>query len=359
MNLLVTGGAGFIGSNLIHHIIERPEITRLVNLDCLTYAGHLINLEKISSHPKYVFEKVDLRDKQAVWETLQRHAITHVMHLAAESHVDRSITGPGDFVHTNVVGTFNLLEGCRALWLQQPTGTARQSTRFHHISTDEVYGSLGAQGKFTESSPLDPTSPYAASKAASDLFVLSAVKTHGFPAIVTRCTNNYGPFQFPEKFVPLMIAQALAGLPLPVYGDGRNVRDWIHVQDHCLAIDLILRKGKEGEVYNIGGECELENITVARKILSALRQPETLLKFVTDRLAHDRRYALDCSKLKAALGWSPAWDFERGLQETIQWYQANTSWLEEVRSGEYQRYFERHYLRREETFAGKSPARLE
>jgi dTDP-glucose 4,6-dehydratase len=256
--------------------------------------------------------------------------------------VDRSIEDASPFVRTNVEGTWRMVEACRAARI----------ARFVHVSTDEVYGSLGAPGKFSESSPLAPTSPYAASKAASDLMVLSAVKTHGFPAIVTRCTNNYGPFQFPEKFIPLMIAQALADQPLPVYGDGRNVRDWIYVADHCDALDLILRKGKEGEVYNIGGGCELENIAVARTILKVLDRPESLLKFVTDRPAHDRRYALDCGKLKNELGWSPAWDFERGLAETIRWYQENTAWLQEARSGEYQKYFERHYSRREETFAG-------
>jgi dTDP-glucose 4,6-dehydratase len=219
------------------------------------------------------------------------------------------------------------------------------------VSTDEVYGSLGPGERSTETSPLAPTSPYAASKAASDLLVLSAVKTHGFPAIITRCTNNYGPFQFPEKFIPLMISQALAAQSLPVYGDGRNVRDWIHVSDHCRAIDLILRNGKESQIYNIGGGCELENITVAREILRTLKRPESLLNFVTDRPAHDRRYALDCTKLKNELGWKPAWKFDRGLTETIRWYQENSAWLEETRSGEYQKYFDRHYVRRGETFA--------
>jgi dTDP-glucose 4,6-dehydratase len=244
-------------------------------------------------------------------------------------------------VRTNVEGTWRVVDSCRR----------NRVGRFIHVSTDEVYGSLGLEGRFSETSLLDPTSPYAASKAASDLLVLSAFKTHGFPAIVTRCTNNYGPFQFPEKFIPLMICQALAGQPLPIYGDGRNVRDWIHVSDHCRAIDLVLRKGVEGEVYNIGGECELENIGVARKILSVLGRPEASLKFVTDRLAHDRRYALDCGKLKRELGWAATWDFEKGLTETIRWYQTNRLWLEEILNGEYQGYFARHYLRRDQTFA--------
>ncbi len=258
--------------------------------------------------------------------------------------MDRSIEDASPFLRSNVEGTWRLVEACRAA----------RVPRFVHVSTDEVYGSLGSEGKFSESSPLAPTSPYAASKAASDLMVLCAVKTHGFSAIVTRCTNNYGPFQFPEKFIPLMIAQALAGQPLPVYGDGRNVREWIHVADHCQALDLILRKGKEGEVYNIGGGCELENLTVARTILRILDRPESLLKFVADRPAHDRRYALDCTKLKDEMGWKPIWAFDRGLAETIRWYQENTTWLEETRSGEYQKYFERHYVRREETFTAKS-----
>ncbi len=348
MKVLVTGGAGFIGSNFVHHLLRDHPADEVMVVDRLTYAGNLRNLGEALQDSRCRFIRLDICDP-AVRDVVK--GCDAVVHFAAESHVDRSIEEASPFLHTNVEGTWRMVDACRA----------GHVPRFVHVSTDEVYGSLGAQGKFTESSPLDPTSPYAASKAASDLFVLSAVKTHGFPALVTRCTNNYGPFQFPEKFVPLMIAQALAGLPLPVYGDGRNVRDWIHVQDHCQAIDLILRKGKEGEVYNIGGECELENIAVARKILKALQHSESLLKFVTDRPAHDRRYALDCAKLKTELGWSPAWDFERGLQETIRWYQANTSWLEEVRSGEYQRYFERHYLRREETFAGsgQASARLE
>jgi dTDP-glucose 4,6-dehydratase len=268
-----------------------------------------------------------------------------VVHFAAESHVDRSIEDAAPFVRTNVEGTWRLVDACRAASV----------VRFVHVSTDEVYGSLSPGESAKESSPLAPTSPYAASKAASDLLVLSAVKTHHFPAIITRCTNNYGPYQFPEKFIPLMISQALANQPLPVYGDGKNVRDWIHVDDHCRVIDLILRKGKEGEIYNIGGACELENITVVRKILHALNRPESLLKFVTDRPAHDRRYALNCAKLENELGWRPSWEFERGLAETIRWYQGNSSWLKETRSGEYQNYFDRHYVRRAETFA--SPAK--
>jgi len=338
MNLLLTGGAGFIGSNLIHHIIERPEITRLVNLDCLTYAGHLINLEKISSHPKYVFEKVDLRDKQAVWETLQRHAITHVMHLAAESHVDRSITGPGDFVHTNVVGTFNLLEGCRALWLQQPTGTARQSTRFHHISTDEVYGSLGPTGYFTELTPYAPNSPYSASKAASDMLVRAYHHTYGLPTVITNCSNNYGPYQFPEKLIPVVIQSVLARKSVPVYGDGLNVRDWLYVRDHAEALWTVMTRGRPGETYNIGGHNEWANLRIVELICDLIDElaPQSvgdsrkLITFVKDRPGHDRRYAIDAGKIEKELGWVPAHGFEEGIRETVRWYLDNQDWVRGV-----------------------------
>jgi dTDP-glucose 4,6-dehydratase len=343
MKILVTGGAGFIGSNFVHHILRNHTSDQVVVVDKLTYAGHLGNLGKALEDERLKFVRLDICDP-AVAEVAR--GCDAVIHFAAESHVDRSIEDASPFVRTNVEGTWRMVDACR----QSGVG------RFLHVSTDEVYGSQNDGGKFTEASPLDPTSPYAASKAASDLMVLCAVKTHRFPAIITRCTNNYGPFQFPEKFIPLMISQALAGKPLPVYGDGKNVRDWIHVADHCQALDLILRKGREGQVYNVGGDCELENIAVARKILAALDHAETLLNFVTDRPAHDRRYALDCTKLKRELGWAPARDFERGLSETIGWYQANRQWLDEILSGEYQKYFERHYVRRAETFAAVGKA---
>jgi dTDP-glucose 4,6-dehydratase len=341
VRILVTGGAGFIGSNFVHHVLRDHPSDQIVVLDKLTYAGNLCNLEGPLQDPRVKFVRLDISDP-AVAEVAKN--CDAAVHFAAESHVDRSIEDAAPFVRTNVEGTWRMVDACRA----------SRVSRFIHVSTDEVYGSLEPPERSTESSPLAPTSPYAASKAASDLLVLSAFKTHGFPAIITRCTNNYGPFQFPEKFIPLMISQALAGQPLPVYGDGRNVRDWIHVSDHCRAVDLILRNGKEGHVYNIGGGCELENITVARKILSALKQPESLLKFVTDRPAHDRRYALDCAKLKNELGWQPRWEFDRGLEETIRWYQEHSAWLKETRSGEYQKYFERHYVRRGETFASSA-----
>lgn len=342
MRVLVTGGAGFIGSNFVHLLLREHPSDQILVLDKLTYAGNLRNLETVLQDSRVQFVRLDISDP-SVTDAVK--GCDAVLHFAAESHVDRSIEDATPFVRTNVEGTWRLVDACRAA----------RVARFVHVSTDEVYGSLEPGKSASESSPLAPTSPYAASKAASDLLVLSAVKTHHFPAIITRCTNNYGPYQFPEKFIPLMISQALANQHLPVYGDGKNVRDWIHVADHCSAIDLILRKGKEGEIYNIGGSCELENITVVRKILHVLNRPESLLKFVTDRLAHDRRYALNCAKLGNELGWKPKLEFGRGLEDTIHWYRENSSWLEETRSGEYQRYFDRHYVRRAETFA--SPAK--
>jgi dTDP-glucose 4,6-dehydratase len=338
VKILITGGAGFIGSNFVHYVMARHPDARVIVVDKLTYAGNLKNLDAVDGDPRFEFVRLDICDPSII--NLLR-GCDAVVHFAAESHVDRSIEDASPFMRTNVEGSWRLVEHCRA---------ARVS-RFLHVSTDEVYGSLGAEGTFNESSPLAPTSPYAASKAASDLVVLAAVKTHRFPAVVTRCTNNYGPYQFPEKFIPLMISRALAGQPLPVYGDGRNVRDWIHVEDHCRALDLILRDGREGEIYNIGGNCELENLTVARRILAANGRPESLLTFVSDRLAHDRRYALDCGKLHKELGWRPAWDFDRGLEGTIQWYRTNEAWLQEILSGEYQKYFERHYVLRDQTFS--------
>src|SRR3974390_1162084 len=253
MKLLITGGAGFIGSNVIHHMIDRPEVERLVNLDCLTYAGHLPNLEQVSAHPKYVFEKVDLRDKAAVLQVLQRHGITHVMHLAAESHVDRSITGPGDFISTNVVGTFNLLEACRAVWSESK---ATNGNRFHHVSTDEVYGSLGPKGYFTETTPYAPNSPYSASKASSDMLVRAYHHTYGLPTVITNCSNNYAPYPFSHKLIPVATQSVMARKPVPVYGDGMNVRDWLYVRDHTEALWQVLNRGKVGETYNIGGQNE-------------------------------------------------------------------------------------------------------
>ena len=333
MKLLVTGGAGFIGSNLIQHIIDQPNIERLVNLDCLTYAGHLANLEKVSSHPKYSFEKVDLRDKAAVFQVVERHAISHVMHLAAESHVDRSITGPGDFIHTNVVGTFNLLEACRATWAKS-TGP----TRFHHVSTDEVYGSLGATGFFTETTPYAPNSPYSSSKAASDMLVRAYHHTYGLDTVITNCSNNYGPFQFPEKLIPVVIQSIMARKPVPVYGDGLNVRDWLYVRDHAEALWLVLNRGKSAETYNIGGHNEWANIRIVELICDLIDEfapklgggSRKLITFVKDRPGHDRRYAIDAGKIQKELGWIPKHSFEEGIRETVRWYLDNQPWVKQV-----------------------------
>ena len=340
MKLLITGGAGFIGSNLIHHVIDRPEIARLVNLDCLTYAGHLENLEKVSAHPKYAFEKVDLRDKAAVLRVVEKHAITHVMHLAAESHVDRSITGPGDFITTNIVGTFNLLEACRAFWRDNKSRITDHASRFrfHHVSTDEVYGSLGATGSFTETTPYAPNSPYSSSKASSDMLVRAYHHTYGLPTVITNCSNNYGPYQFPEKLIPVVIQSILARKPVPVYGDGMNVRDWLYVRDHDEALWLVLTRGKSGETYNIGGHNEWANIHIVQLICDTIDEfvpklggnSRKLIDFVKDRPGHDRRYAIDASKIQRELGWTPAHKFEDGIRETIRWYLDNQAWVKAV-----------------------------
>jgi len=335
MNLLITGGAGFIGSNLIQQVIDKPEVARLVNLDCLTYAGHLENLEAVRQHPKYTFVNADLRDKAAITDVVTRHQITHVMHLAAESHVDRSITGPGDFIHTNIVGTFNLLEACRGYW-----GANVADRRFHHISTDEVYGSLGAEGFFTETTPYAPNSPYSASKASSDLLVRAYFHTYGLPSVITNCSNNYGPYQFPEKLIPVVIQNLLARKPVPVYGDGMNVRDWLYVRDHADALWQVLTRGNLGETYNIGGHNEWANLRLVELICDTIDElapqlggdSRKLIKFVTDRLGHDRRYAIDATKIKNTLGWVPAYTFERGIRETIQWYLGHQDWVRQVLS---------------------------
>ena len=334
MYLLLTGGAGFIGSNVIRHIIDRPEIDKLVNLDCLTYAGHLENLKDVAAHPKYVFEKLDIRDKAALSGLFTRHPITHVLHLAAESHVDTSITGPADFIQTNIVGTFNLLEACRAAWKRKFDGK-----RFHHVSTDEVYGSLGPTGFFTENTPYAPNSPYSASKAASDMLVRAYYRTYGLPTVITNCSNNYGPYQFPEKLIPVVIQSVLSRRRIPVYGDGMNVRDWLFVLDHAEALWNVLTYGKVGEVYNIGGKNEWPNIRIVELICDLIDQfapqlgggSRKLIEFVKDRLGHDRRYAVDCSKIERELGWEPAHSFEKGLRETVQWYLANQDWVGTVK----------------------------
>ncbi len=333
MKLLITGGAGFIGSNLIQHIVDRPEVEHLVNLDCLTYAGHLASLEAVRGHPKYAFEQVDLRDKASVLRVVEQHGITHVMHLAAESHVDRSITGPGDFISTNIVGTFNLLEACRGYW----EGRAGER-RFHHVSTDEVYGSLGPTGFFTETTPYAPNSPYSASKASSDFLVRAYRHTYGLPVVITNCSNNYGPFQFPEKLIPVVIQSCLARKPIPVYGDGLNVRDWLYVRDHAEALWVVLTRGKTGETYNIGGHNEWANLHIVELICDLVDElspqlggrTRQLITFVKDRPGHDRRYAIDASKIQRELGWSPAHTFEKGIRETVRWYLDNQAWVKTV-----------------------------
>ena len=340
MKLLITGGAGFIGSNLVHHVIDRPKVERLVNLDCLTYAGHLENLEKVARHPKYVFEKVDLRDKEAVVRVVRQHAITHVMHLAAESHVDRSITGPGDFITTNIVGTFNLLEACRGCWLspQSTVSSPKSEVRFLHVSTDEVYGSLGPTGFFTETTPYAPNSPYSSSKASSDMLVRAYHHTYGLPTVITNCSNNYGPYQFPEKLIPVVIQSILARRPVPVYGDGMNVRDWLYVRDHAEALWTALTRGKAGETYNIGGHNEWANLRIVELICDTIDEfvpklgghSRQLISFVKDRPGHDRRYAIDASKIQRELGWTPAHKFEDGIRETIRWYLDNQAWVKTV-----------------------------
>lgn len=336
MNLLITGGAGFIGSNVIHHVIDRPEVKKLINLDCLTYAGHLANLAKVSHHPKYVFEKVDLRNKAETLRVVRQHEITHVMHLAAESHVDRSISGPGDFIHTNVTGTFHLLEACRDCWSSSFYNS--RPTRFQHVSTDEVFGSLGPTGFFTETTPYAPNSPYSASKAASDMLVRAYHHTYGLSAVITNCSNNYGPFQFPEKLIPVVIQSAIARKPIPVYGDGLNVRDWLYVRDHAQALWTVLTTGKIGETYNIGGHNEWANIRIVEIICDLVDefkpelggQTRKLISYVKDRPGHDRRYAIDAEKISRELGWTPAHKFEDGIRETVRWYLDNQDWVKTV-----------------------------
>ncbi|MDR3748146.1 MAG: dTDP-glucose 4,6-dehydratase [Acidobacteriota bacterium] len=338
MKLLVTGGAGFIGSNFVHYILGKHREWKVVVLDKLTYAGNLKNLEPALQEGRCGFVQMDICDR-GVLEQVQ--GCDAVVHFAAESHVDRSIEDASAFVRTNVDGTHNMVQACHQA----------RVPRFLHVSTDEVYGSLGEEGQFTEESNLQPNSPYAATKAASDLIVLAYVRTHKFPAMVTRCSNNYGPYQFPEKFIPLMIAQAMAGQKLPVYGAGLNVRDWIHVSDHCSALDAVLQRGREGEVYNIGGGCELRNIDLAKRILRALDRPESLIQFVTDRPGHDLRYAINCEKTSRELDWAPAVQFDEGLAQTIHWYRDHQQWLDDLRSGQYRDYFQKHYVQRAKTFA--------
>jgi dTDP-glucose 4,6-dehydratase len=361
--LLVTGGAGFIGSNFIRHLFGKTAFRgTIVNFDKLTYAGNLLNLKDIEREyggARYFFERGDIRDRERVKSLFAEHRIDIVVHFAAESHVDRSIFGPEDFVETNVNGTFCLLEAARAL------RASGRNVHFHHISTDEVYGSLGESGAFSETTPYDPRSPYSASKAASDHLVRAYFHTYGLPVTVSNCSNNYGPYHFPEKLIPLTILNAIEGKPLPVYGDGGNVRDWLYVEDHCEAIRLILERGVAGDTYNIGGACEKRNLEVVEAVCELLEEMRPagenpallssgigrrgyreLITFVGDRPGHDRRYAINCDKIKRELGWKQRYDFSSGLRHTIAWYLKNPDWVKAVRSGEYSKWIEKNYSAR-------------
>jgi dTDP-glucose 4,6-dehydratase len=335
MKIFVTGGAGFIGSNFIRHVLGLDAGYSLINFDKLTYAGNLANLDSVADNPNYSFVKGDICDPIAVEAAMA--GCQTVVHFAAESHVDRSIYEPAPVIETNVTGTFILLQVARKLAIQ----------RFVHVSTDEVYGDIPAGAFADEASPLQPSSPYSASKASSDLIVKSYVRTFNFPAVITRASNNYGPFQFPEKFLPLMITNALDDKLLPIYGDGKQQRDWLHVQDHCSGILAVLERGRIGEVYNIGGLDVIENLTMARRLLRVVGKAEALLSYVKDRPGHDRRYALSCDKIGRELGWKPAISLEEGLRQTIDWYRTNTEWLAGVRGGEYRSYYEKYYENRD------------
>jgi dTDP-glucose 4,6-dehydratase len=331
--ILVTGGAGFIGCHFIDLVLAREPNLRVVNLDALTYAGNLENLASLADHPRYRFVKGNICDRDLVRSLCREENFDGILNFAAESHVDRSIHNPGIFVETNVQGTLNLLQAAREAGVR----------RFLQVSTDEVYGALGPIGLFREDTPLAPSSPYSASKAGADMLVRAFHHTYGMDTVMTRCSNNYGPYQFPEKMIPLMINNAHHDRPLPVYGDGQQVRDWIHVRDHAAGVWQVYQQGLPGEVYNLGGECEKANLEVVRLILQLLGKPESLITYVKDRPGHDRRYAMDISKVRRELGWAPIFNFADGLKETIAWYVANTGWLERVTSGDYQKYYERHY----------------
>ncbi len=333
MVLLVTGGCGFIGSNFIRYSLQAHPERKIVNLDKLTYAGNPGNLADLEALAAYSFVRGDICDRKSVESLVKERGIDGIVNFAAETHVDRSITGPAVFMETNAGGTNVLLDVARE----------RRIERFVQVSTDEVYGSLGREGKFTEGTPIHPNSPYAASKAAGDLLAQAYHHTYGLPVMITRCSNNYGPYQFPEKLIPLMIANALAGKKLPVYGDGQNVRDWLHVLDHCAAVDVVLGKGRPGEVYNIGGENEWKNLDLVKLLLSRLGKPESLIEFVKDRPGHDLRYAIDSSKIRGELGWKPSVTFEKGLADTVTWYLENEDWRRTVESGEYRDYYRKMY----------------
>ena len=350
--VLVTGGAGFIGSNFLLRMVSRYPDVRFINLDLLTYAGNLMNLASIESAENYVFVQGDVADPELVRRLFEEHGITTVVHFAAESHVDRSIMAPLDFVRTNTIGTVTVLEAARGAW--DSAGCASDSYRFYHISTDEVFGSLGPDGYFTEDTPYDPRSPYSASKAASDHFVRAYHHTYGLPVVISNCSNNYGPFQFPEKLIPLAIVNAMSEEAVPIYGKGENVRDWLYVEDHCEAIDLVLRNGISGRTYAVGGGADIRNIELVHALLDAVdevleKEPGTsrrLIRFVTDRPGHDFRYAMDFSRISKELGWSPKHTLEDGLRKTVSWYASHRDWLDSVLNDTYREYYDRQYALR-------------
>ncbi len=336
MKILVTGGAGFIGGNFVHYMVNRYPEDMIVNLDLLTYAGNLETLKPVENKPNYKFIKGDIADRKFVFELFQKEGFDAVVNFAAESHVDRSIENPTIFVTTNVLGTTTLLDASKEFGVK----------RYHQVSTDEVYGDLPLDRPdlfFTEATPLHTSSPYSSSKASADLFVLAYYRTFGLPVTISRCSNNYGPYHFPEKLIPLMISRALANEQLPVYGTGENVRDWLYVEDHCAAIDLILRHGRIGEVYNVGGHNERTNLEVVKTILKVLNKPESLIRYVKDRPGHDMRYAIDPTKLENELGWKPEYNFDTGIRQTIEWYLNNKEWWQNIISGEYTKYFDKMY----------------
>lgn len=354
---LVTGGAGFIGSNFIYYMIEKYEDIFIVNLDKLTYAGNLNNLKDVEERKNYAFIKGDIIDAESVQSIFDKYSIDYVINFAAESHVDRSIDNPMEFIKTNIEGTFVLLEAAKRSWMKEDQW--EEGKKFIQVSTDEVYGSLGETGYFTEITPLDPRSPYSASKTSADLLVKSYFDTYKMPVNITRCSNNYGPYQFPEKLIPLIINNCICGKDLPIYGDGKNIRDWIYVDDHSCAIDLVANKGKIGQVYNIGGENEKANIDIVKTIIRTLKSllldndirkegiSEKQIKYVKDRKGHDRRYAIDSTKIKNELGWSAKTSFDEGIIKTVKWYLDNSKWLEEVTSGAYEDYYKKMYIDRE------------